>query len=92
MANDRRSVTVVVRNRLGMHARPAMNFVDVAVGYTCDVRVRRGDQEVDGKSIMQMLMLAATKGAELEIITEGADADAALRALKDLVDGGFGEE
>lgn len=79
-------------NRLGLHARPAMCFVDCASTYLSDVKVRRGDQEVDGKSIMHMMMLAATKGTELEIVAEGPDAQEACRALKELVDGGFDEE
>ena len=58
-------------NRLGLHARPAMSFVDLASEYRSAVTVRKGDQEVDGKSIMQMMMLAATQGTELEIVCEG---------------------
>lgn len=86
------TVTVTIVNRLGLHARPAMMFVDAANMHQCDVKVSKGDTTVDGKSIMQMMMLAAGKGSELLIEAEGADAEEACRALKALVDGGFDEE
>ena len=84
----------VIRNSLGLHARPAMAFVELASAHACDVTVRRadGDEEVDGKSIMQMLLLAATAGTELEISCDGVDEGAAAAALKALVDSGFDEE
>jgi phosphotransferase system HPr (HPr) family protein len=87
-----RSASVRIVNRLGLHARPAMAFVDTASTFASAVRVRRGTQEVDGKSIMQMMMLAATRGVELEITAEGPDADAALAALSALVARGFDED
>ncbi len=83
---------VVIRNKLGMHARPAMSFVDVANGFKSDVRVRKGDQVVDGKSIMQVMMLAATQGTELEIEATGDDAQKAIDKLVALVDRHFDEE
>ena len=84
----------VIRNSLGLHARPAMAFVELANAHACDVTVRRadGDEEVDGKSIMQMLLLAATAGTELEIACDGVDEGAAGAALVRLVDSGFDEE
>jgi phosphocarrier protein HPr len=84
--------TVTITNRLGLHARPAMTFVDLASTFACEVTVKKDDTEVDGKSIMQMMMLAASKGTKLELICEGENADAGLAALKALVDGGFDEE
>lgn len=71
-----------------------MAFVDAANGFTADVRVRRMDNEevVDGKSIMQMLLLAATQGTELEITCQGSDADRALATLVRLVESKFDEE
>ncbi len=89
---DRASVNVTIVNKLGLHARPAMCFVDVASQFTSDVSVKRDDQSVDGKSIMQMMLLAATKGTPLEIIAQGPDAQAACDALKKLVDAGFDED
>ena len=71
-----------------------MAFVDAANGFAADVRVRRMDTEelVDGKSIMQMLLLAATQGTELEITCQGSDADRALATLVRLVESKFDEE
>jgi phosphocarrier protein len=83
---------VTIVNRLGLHARPAMTFVDLAMQFTSAVTVKRGEQAVDGKSIMQMMMLAATKGTELCIVCEGDDATKAAEALMKLVSGGFEEE
>lgn len=90
--SNRATVTVTIKNRLGLHARPAMQFVDTAVAHKCAVTVRKGDQSVDGKSIMQMMMLAAVKGATLEITAEGDGAEQAVEALQKLVDSRFGEE
>ena len=88
------SARTVILNTLGLHARPAMAFVDAASRFASDVRVRRLDvpEEVDGKSIMQMLLLAATQGTELEIACDGPDADAALAELVRLVESRFDEE
>ena len=90
------TVRVTIVNRLGLHARPAMSFVDLAGAYRSGITVARvsggGGGCVDGKSIMQMMMLAATKGTELEITAVGEDAEEACAALKQLVESGFGEE
>ena len=83
---------VTIQNKLGLHARPAMQFVDVANQFQCGVKVWKGDQMVDGKSIMQMMMLAATAGTPLKIVAEGDDATSALDALEKLINGRFGEE
>jgi phosphocarrier protein len=83
---------VIIHNRLGLHARPAMSFVETASTFNSNVSVCRGNQKVDGKSIMQMMMLAATKGTELLIEVTGDDADDALKALIELVERGFDEE
>lgn len=91
-ANQWHQARVTILNRLGMHARPAMSFVDTANGFIAGVRVGKGDQEVDGKSIMQMMMLAATQGTELIIRTQGPDAEAALEALRALINRKFDEE
>ncbi len=86
------TITARIVNRLGLHARPAMTFVDVAMEYRSDIKVRKDDTEVDGKSIMQMMMLAASQGSDLTIIASGEDADRACKALADLVASGFDEE
>jgi phosphocarrier protein len=69
-----------------------MQFVDVANQFQSGIKVCKGDQTVDGKSIMQMMMLAATAGTALKIVAEGDDAEKALDALEKLVNGRFGEE
>ncbi len=83
---------VIIRNRLGLHARPAMSFVETACNFKSDLTVSRENQKVDGKSIMQMMMLAATKGTELLLEAAGPDAREMLDALIDLVERGFDEE
>jgi phosphocarrier protein HPr len=69
-----------------------MAFVDCAAAFNSEVTVCRDDTEVDGKSIMQMMMLAATMGSTLDITAEGVDAEATCAALAKLVANGFGEE
>ncbi len=83
---------VPIVNRLGMHARAAAKFVSLASQYAADVTVSRNQQEVNGKSIMGVMMLAAAQGSEITIETEGDDAPAALDALTELVADRFGEE
>lgn len=85
-------VSVTILNKLGLHARPAMAFVDTAKVYTSSVRVTRPGLDVDGKSIMEMMMLAATKGTELGVVCEGDDAEQCAQALQKLVGSKFGEE
>jgi phosphocarrier protein len=84
--------TVTIVNKLGLHARPAMAFVDVANTFQSGIKVWKQDQCVDGKSIMQMMMLAATAGTPLKIVAEGDDAAQALDALEKLINDKFGEE
>ena len=85
-----RSVTVV--NRLGLHARAAAKFVHLATRYQARIRVERHGREVDGKSIMGILLLAASQGTIITISADGSDEDEAVRALVSLVESGFGEE
>lgn len=84
--------SVVIQNKYGLHARPAAEFVKAAGAFDCEVRVVRDDLEVNGKSIMGMMMLAAERGAEITIRTDGADAAEALEKLVSLVTNRFGEE
>lgn len=81
-------------NRHGLHARPAHMFVQTANAYASQLRVGRSDGQdrVDGKSIMGMMMLAAECGAELELEATGPDADEMLRALGELIAAKFGED
>lgn len=86
MAEKTLEIHVEVRNADGMHMRPAMLFVDLASTFACDIKVHHGDVQVDGKSIMQMTMLAATSGSKLKIVAKGDDAENALVALRELVE------
>ena len=82
---------VKIRNRLGMHARAAVKFVQLANRFRADVRVVKDDNEANGKSIMGLLTLVAAHGMSMTLICDGEDAEAAVAALAELVDGGFGE-
>ncbi len=84
-----RSVTVV--NALGLHARAAARFVHLAAKFTAQVRVARDAKVMDGKSIMGILLLAAARGTTITISADGADEQAAVDALAELVLTGFGE-
>lgn len=85
-----RSVQIV--NKHGLHARPAAEMVKAASRFQSDITIARDDLEVNGKSIMGVLMLAAEQGSELHIRGEGDDACDAVDALSALVDRGFEEE
>lgn len=82
---------VPVVNRLGLHARAAARFVELAGRYTSRILVRHRDRTIDGKSILGLLLLSAACGVTLEISADGADEDAALEALCALVARGFEE-
>jgi phosphocarrier protein len=86
----KRAVTVV--NQLGMHARAAAKFVHIAARFNARVRVARDAREMDGKSIMGLLLLAAARGSTITITADGEDELAAVDALAGLVESGFGEE
>jgi phosphocarrier protein len=88
------SAVVTVNNKLGLHARPATLFVQTASSYDCNITVRRTDQDerVNGKSVMQMMMLAATRGTKIEISAVNTDAREAVAALVRLVKTGFQED
>ena len=82
---------VQVRNRLGMHARAAVRFVQSANGFKSEVKVIKDGTEANGKSIMGLLTLVAAHGVVMKLVCEGDDAEAAVAALADLVASGFGE-
>jgi phosphocarrier protein HPr len=84
--------TVIIANKYGLHARPAAEFVKLAATFDADVTVRKEDLEVNGKSIMGMMMLAAEFGSEITIRASGTDADAAVAGLTQLVTRRFGED
>ncbi|HSK19104.1 MAG TPA: HPr family phosphocarrier protein [Longimicrobiales bacterium] len=84
--------TVTIANRHGLHARPAAEFVKLAGTFRCDVMVRKDELEVNGKSIMGMMMLAAEFGTAITIRATGEDAAEAVEELSSLVSGRFGED
>jgi phosphocarrier protein len=86
---------VVISNKLGLHARPAMQFVDLANQFQSNIHVQSlGPEPVDadGKSVMQMIILAAVEGTPLKITADGGDAEQAVTQLAQLVQDKFGEE
>jgi len=83
--------TVTIINKLGIHARPAAEIVKTAARFKSEIKIIRDDLEVNGKSIMGVMMLAAESGSTVLIRAEGEDADAALAALAALVAARFGE-
>ena len=82
---------VHILNSLGMHARAAAKFVHTAGGFAAHIRVARGDREVDGKSIMGLLLLAAAQGSSIRISADGPDEERAIAALCALIERGFDE-
>lgn len=82
----------VIRNRLGLHARAAAKFVNLATRYSAHIQVSRDGRTMDGKSIMGILLLAAGAGASIVITADGSDEADAAEALCHLVETGFGEE
>jgi phosphocarrier protein HPr len=85
------SSEVTIVNPLGLHARAAAKFVHAASGFSSHIRVARGEREMDGKSIMGLLLLAAAQGSLITISATGADEEEALSALSALVARGFDE-
>ncbi len=83
---------LTIVNAAGMHARASTRFVQAANKYKSEVMVEKDGQEVNGKSIMGVLLLVAAKGSEITISCDGDDAPICLRALSELVRDGFGEE
>ena len=83
---------VVVKNQLGLHARPAAMFVKKATGFKSEILVIKDGEEVNGKSIMGLMMLAAAPGTTLTVTAEGSDATDALDELEKLVNSNFEEE
>ncbi len=83
---------LVIQNKLGLHARAAAKFVQLATEFACAVEVIKGDLRVNGKSIMGVLLLAAPMGTHLEVVLDGSDEEEAMLALEALVENKFGEE
>lgn len=86
------SENLLIVNRLGLHTRAAAKFVKLASQFMSDVTITRDGETVNGKSIMGILMLAAAKGAAIQLSVTGLDQEAAFAALKELITTGFGEK
>jgi phosphocarrier protein HPr len=84
--------TFLIVNSLGLHARAAAQLVQLANRHRSEVQVEKDGQQVNGKSIMGVLTLAAAKGSEIAVVVEGEDAEAAMTALAVLIENGFGEK
>ncbi len=84
--------TFIIRNKLGLHARAAALLVKTANRFTAEVMIEKDGIQVNGKSIMGILMLAASKGTKITLKVEGKDATEAMQSLRQLIDNKFGEE
>ncbi len=84
--------TLTIINKLGLHARAAAKLVKLASAFESDIQVKRLQREVNGKSIMGVMMLAASKGSEIELTVSGMDEETAMAQLINLVQTRFGEE
>ena len=82
---------ITISNKLGLHARASAKLTKLAGGFKCDVHLTRNGRRINAKSIMGVMMLAAGMGSEVEIETDGPDEEAAMQALRQLVDARFGE-
>ncbi len=83
--------TLEIKNKLGLHARAAAKLVHAAARFKCDIKIRKGDEEVDGKSILGILLLAAGRGSQILVKADGEDELGALDAIQALVDAKFDE-
>ena len=87
-----KTASVTIINRLGMHARASAKFVTLAAQFKSDVTLGRNGQQANGKSIMGIMMLAAGKGTQVDLIVDGDDEDRAIAALTELIANRFGED
>ncbi len=83
---------LTIINKLGLHARAAAKLINLTSKFSCDIQLAKDGRQVDGKSIMSVMMLAASKGTELTISTDGEDEQEALNAIVELINNRFDEE
>ncbi|MCR4409683.1 MAG: HPr family phosphocarrier protein [Candidatus Saccharicenans sp.] len=83
---------IVIKNKLGLHARAAVKFVNLANRYSASVKIIKDSNEVDGKSILGILTLAASQGTPIKLVVNGRDEAQAMKALCELINNKFGEE
>ncbi len=89
MTMQRKKITII--NKLGLHARAAAKLVQTASAFESDIFIVHNDKKVSGKSIMGIMMLAASRGTEIELIVSGSDEDQAMADLQSLIQDRFGE-
>ena len=82
---------IEIKNKLGLHARAAAKLVHIAARFKSDIKIRKGDEEVDGKSILGILLLAAGRGSVITVKANGADESDAVQAIEALIDNKFDE-
>ena len=82
---------IEIKNKLGLHARAAAKLVHIAAKFKSEVKIQKGDEEVDGKSILGILLLAAGRGSTIKVKAEGEDERQALEAVEQLIDAKFDE-
>jgi phosphocarrier protein HPr len=83
---------ISIRNKLGLHARAAVKFVNLSNRFVASVKIVKDGNEIDGKSILGILTLAATQGSEITLLVSGKDEEAALKALANLINNRFDEK
>ncbi|MBC7364427.1 MAG: HPr family phosphocarrier protein [Candidatus Aminicenantes bacterium] len=83
---------IVIKNKLGLHARAAVKFVNLANRFSSSVKIIKNNTEVDGKSILGILTLAASQGTPIKLVVNGRDEGQAMQALCELINNKFGEE
>jgi len=89
---ERRTAIVVIRNKLGLHARAAAKLVEAAARFQSSVQVKKDSDSVDARSILGLMMLGARLGSQIEVSAEGPDAREALAAILALIEAKFGED
>ena len=82
---------IEIKNKLGLHARAAAKLVHTAARFKCDIKIRKGEEEVDGKSILGILLLAAGRGSVITVRANGDDENDAMDAIQELIDRKFDE-
>jgi phosphocarrier protein HPr len=82
---------IEIKNKLGLHARAAAKLVHTAARFKCDIKIRKGEEEVDGKSILGILLLAAGRGSVITVRANGDDEGPAMDAIQELIDRKFDE-
>ncbi len=87
-----KTITIEIINKLGLHARAAAKFTGIASKFDCEIMVTHTEKKINGKSIMGLLMLAASKGSKIIIETDGKDEDDAISSLVELINNRFNEE